>query len=296
MAAFNTNSEGQVLIHYWNYNNFTSVVNLPAIASLAADYSVMDTAVVRMVNRPIPGTSSANDSSYSDDVAGDASDTINAQLGDPAGNAFRARNPNDSMELLFYIPSTGYKNLVFTYASESSSYTSGDSIQVFSYSLDSGSTWISSGSGLSIWLDSATLIFTRITVAINDTNANNTDKLVFRIRMVGRNSGGTGNNRFDNVTLTGTAISGSTSGVAAIAQSAFTLYPNPVTNHLDVNDNIDGNKSVFITNILGQTVFTGTEEGMHFSVSTDNMNSGLYFITIRENNTGNVSKLKFVKQ
>ena len=289
MAVFNTNSVGQtVLIDYWNFNNFTTVVTLPAVASLAADYSILDTSKARMTDEPIPGTSSAY-SSYCDQTTGD---TTNARQGAAAGNCFRARNPNDSMQLLFYMPTTGYTNLVFKYATETSSYTSGDSIQVFSYSIDSGATWITSGSGLSEWVDSAQLTFTLKTITINDAAAYNNRKFVFRIHLVGRNSGTSGNNRFDNVTLEGSGPS----GVAEVKQSVYSVYPNPVKDQIDINGSLDGNKSVLINNILGQEVFAGSVNGTHFSVNASNLNSGIYFITIRENNTGGVSKMKFIKQ
>ena len=289
MAAFNTNSHGQTLIHYWNFNNFTSAITLPAVASLAADYSVIDTAKARMTDIPIPGTSSSY-SSYCDFVTGD---TTNARQGAAAGNGFRARNPNDSMELLFYIPSTNYKNLVFKYATMSSSYTSGDSIQIFSYSLDSGSTWVSSGSGLSEWIDSAQLAFSLKTIVINDTNANNNRKLVFRIRTAGRNTGGSGNNRYDNVTLEGTVIVVSVPEIEKT--TTLNIYPNPVVNTLEIVSELDGVKSVRIFNAVGQTLYEGSEAGKHISVNTGNLCKGSYFISIREYATGEVKTLRFVK-
>jgi hypothetical protein len=38
-------------------------------------------------------------------------DTVNVRMGAPAGFYIRTRNPSDSMELLFYTPSTHFKNL-----------------------------------------------------------------------------------------------------------------------------------------------------------------------------------------
>jgi len=290
MAAFNTKSNGQTtLIQYWNFNNFTSVVTLPEIASIAADYSILDTAKARIVYQPVPGTSSAY-STYIDNSTGD---TTNARMGAVAGNSLRPRNPNDSMELLFYIPSTGYKNLVFKYATESSSYTSGDSAQAFSYSLDSGATWISSGTGLSEWVDSAQLTFTLKTVTINDTNAYNNRKLVFRIITVGRNSGTSGNNRYDNVTLDGTPIS--TAGVEEVVTPKYVLYPNPAANNINVVSEVGGAKSITILNGAGQNVYTTEKEGTFFSVNTNSLSKGNYFITILDRNSGNATTMRFTK-
>ena len=297
MTTINSNSIAQgTLIHYWNFNNFTSTVTLPAIADLAADYTIISSPTAALIYQTQPGTSSSF-SDYCDYVAGDASDTINLRMSAPAGNAFRARNPSDSMEILLYIPSTNYKNLQLKYACELSSYTSGDSVNVFAYSLDSGSTWITSGTGLSEWLDSGSVGFRLVSVHINDTNANNNRKLVFRITSLGRNSGTSGNNRYDNITLDGDHI-GSTIVTNPLFTTAlnYTLYPNPVSNQMEISTNVDGIKSFTITNMIGQSILSGNEEGKHFSVNTANLVSGIYFITILDNNTGSVRTSKFVKQ
>jgi len=297
IVTINSKSIAQgTLVHYWNFNNFTSTVTLPAIADLAADYTIITSPTAALIYKTQPGTSSSY-SDYCDFVAGDASDTINLRMSAPSGNAFRARNPNDSMEILLYIPSTNYKNLELKYACELSSYTSGDSANVFAYSVDSGSTWITSGTGLSEWLDSGSVAFRLVSVHINDTNAYNNPKLVFRITTLGRNHTSGGNNRFDNITLDGDHI-GSTIVTNQFANTAlsYTLYPNPVSNQMEINTNVDGIKSFTITNTIGQIAFSGNEEGKHFSVNTANLVNGVYFITILDNNTGSVSTSKFIKQ
>jgi hypothetical protein len=296
--TFNTHSNAQgTLIHYWNFNSFTGPVATPAVATLAADFSLITSPAAAWVYQPLPATTPSTSCDAYPTVSGD-NDTINLRMIAPSGNAFRARNPNDQMEILIYMPTTGYVNLKLTYACMLSSYTSGDSVNVFSYSLDSGSSWVTSGGGLSHWVDSGSSpTFRRISVNINDAGANNNPKFVFRIQLVGRNNGTSGNNRFDNVSLDGDA------GTPSLGNNNFTKteasyysYPNPANNLVNINSNVDGAKSVVITNMLGQTVYNSENEGTLFSINTNELTPGIYYVTIREINSGSITKLKFVKQ
>ncbi len=201
------NAQG-TLIHYWHFNNYTlgamHTYPVDTIHSIAADYSIHDTSKARILYSEIPGTSSVY-STYIDTVVGDVSDTVNVRMSTASGYALRARNPSDSMQLLFYIPTVHYNNILLTYGSQSSSTSHGQLHQNFDYSVDSGLTWRTSG--LSITSDSAWLIFHRTSISFTtDTMVNNNSKLVFRIKFTGNTSGTSGNNRFDNITVDGDSI------------------------------------------------------------------------------------------
>ena len=301
MCAFlsvSLSSNGQAtLIHYWNFNQFTSAVYLPAVASLAADFSIHDTAKARVTWTKQAGVSSAY-STYCDFVAGDLT---NARMGDTAGNGFRARNPSDSMQLLFYVPSVHYQNLSLKYACQSSSVTSGMLHQLFSYSVDSGATWITSGTGLSKWTDSAWTTYNLISVGITDAAAKNNPKLVFRITFSGNDTGSKGNNRFDNLTLEGDSIiSGTTTGHEGIGslagESAYRISPNPASNAIEITSELEGPKSITISNSVGQQVYMATENGKTFGVNISQLSTGNYFISIADNGTGAISRMRFTKQ
>ena len=287
------------LIYYWNFNNFNNVVHWPAIASLGADYGLPghDTAKARVVyTAQYPGVSSGY-ATYADFVSGDVSDTVNARMGAASGNGFRTRNPSDSMELLIYVPSTHFTNLTLKYACEASSFTSGMLQQVYSYSIDSGTTWTTSGAGLSTWSDTTTLTYTLHTIHFNDAAATNNSKLVFRVTFNFNTTGTSGNNRFDNITLEGDSTSAHT-GVSDLtaAEPSYSLYPNPVASNFEINCSCDGPKTVQIVNLAGQTVYDGQKDGTNVSVNASAFASGMYFVTIRESNTGTVTKMKFIKQ
>jgi trimeric autotransporter adhesin len=198
-----------ILIHYWNFNNFTTTYTYPTFpAPIDADYSRIDTSKARIVYSLFPGTSATYHSTatimdpYTTATAD--YDTVNLRMSAPAGNSIRPRNPMDSVYLMFYIPTTNYQNIAINYASQSSSTSSGDTYQYFDYSVDSGATWITTG--LSKAYDSAWLVFHRTTVTISNAAVNNNPRLVFRIHFVGHNTGTSGNNRFDNVSVDGDTI------------------------------------------------------------------------------------------
>ena len=202
------NAQG-TLIHYWHFNNsgYLGAMHtypVDTIHSIAADYSIHDTSKARILYSEVPGTSSVY-STFIDTVNADATDTVNARMSTASGYAIRARNPSDSMQLLFYIPTVHYNNILLSYGSESSSTSHGQLRQNFDYSVDSGLTW--RASGLSMTSDSAWLIFHRTSISFTtDTMVNNNSKLVFRIKFTGNNTGTSGNNRFDNITVDGDSI------------------------------------------------------------------------------------------
>ena len=197
------------LIHYWHFNGLAQAYNNPNIPALAADYSVLDTSKAKIVYVREPGTSPTY-LGYIDNVA--STDTTNNRLGQVSGQGLRVRNPTDSMELRFYLPTKGYKNIVLKYALESSSTTSGDSTQLFDYSVDSGKTWKKgvTVNGVKVdTLDTTPAVYQGTSwglVAITfgtDTTVNNNPGFVFRIKFKANSSKTSGNNRFDNVTLDG---------------------------------------------------------------------------------------------
>jgi hypothetical protein len=207
------------LIQYWNFNTLltTTTYKVPNVPHIDADYSSLDTSKAYLEYYLEPGTSStygsANGTDNLDGVA--SADTSNLRLGDPSGDALRVRNPVDSIELRWHIPSTGYNNLVVKFAVESSSTASGDSTQIYSYSTDGGLTWKSASitvNGANVDTMNSTsnpqmqgANWGLVTVTFgNDLTVNNNPNLIFRIIFSGNTHLLSGNNRFDDFTVDGT--------------------------------------------------------------------------------------------
>ena len=268
------------------------------IAGISADFSTISTSTAKVLYAKQAGVSSAYTTSI-DSIYPLTTDydTVNLRMGAPAGIALRVRNPSDSMNLLFYMPTTRYKNIKLNYASQSSSVSKGQLRQVFAYSTDSGATWKTSG--LSMPSDSAWLIYHRTTVTFSDTTVNNNPKFVFKITFSGNDTGTKGNNRFDNITLEGdTATSGGGSAVREIlaASAGFTISPNPVENILNVSCANSTAKYVTITDMSGKKVQEATYNQPNFTIDIASLSSGLYFINVTNEDSRQTETLKFIKQ
>jgi hypothetical protein len=317
MLTLNTKSIAQsTLIHYWHFNNGSgSMSTTTGFVGVHADYSDLDTSKAKILYQEMPGVSSAY-YTYMDYVGvvtvGPDFDTINARMGQPSGQALRARNPCDSMYVLFYLPTTHFRNIKLTYAAEPSSIAHGPLTQIFDYSVDSGSNWRTSGLSIDsfAFLPSDTGSYMRrITVTFgSDSSVINNPRMVFRVHFTLPNDsfgthgfGAQGNTRFDNVTLDGDTILSNpiwlgVNQINAAVAPEYTLYPNPVYNNLQISSNTEGEKSITIYNVVGKMVREGKYYGHDFEINTSEMNTGMYFITITETSTGAVTTKKFVKQ
>jgi hypothetical protein len=320
--SFNVESKAQLkLIHYWHFNNwnsgFPSGPVVPSAATMPgkkADYSALDTNHAVLWDKEIPGTHSEF-MSYWDNLAG-SGDTINERkgyggcCGETTQNAMRARNPNDSMELAFYMPTNGYSNLVMTWETESSSTGSGCARQLFAYSTDSGKTFTTATVPVTVTpypsgikgtpatttasYDSAGTSWGLVSLNLSSITAiNNNSKFVFRIQLSAPNSGASGNNRFDNITLEGTSLS----GIDPIQAEAmgYNLYPNPSSQKLTIVSPSEGSKLIEICNLMGQIISSTQTEGKQFPVEISNLNNGVYFVYITEKSNGARVPLKFIK-
>jgi len=294
-AILNKVHAQSTLIHYWHFNAYSlGTMYTPTINAIPADFTDLPGSNPAILYRTLPGTSSA----YSSFLEGFTSlstdyDTVNLRMSQPSGMYIRTRNPSDSMELLFYTPSTHFNNLVFTFGT--SRPVNGPVHQNYDYSIDSGVTWTTTG--LSLLTDSVWSVFQRITLTTSNAAVNNNPKLVFRVTWTGNTTGTSGNNRFDNVTLDGDSITAAT-GVyeTAAKQDNFTVYPNPAGDNIDVSTFAEGVKHVMITNALGQKLYEGTQEQQQFSISTANLTAGIYFISISDEVSGEVRTMRFLKQ
>ncbi len=128
--------------------------------------------------------------------------TINARLGDVAGQSVTLQggtgNANNGRNLTFNVSTTGFSNIVFTFASQGTS-TGFTSNQV-QYSLD-GVTFINFGAPYTPPISFALFTFDLSSIAALNNNPN----AAFRIVFNGATSA-SGNNRLDNVCFEGTPV------------------------------------------------------------------------------------------
>ena len=176
------------LIDYWNFNNTASLVTL--IAPTVGNGTL---------------TPDFTGAGYYDSVA--STTLLNAQNGDTMGNALRVRNP--SVDLIISAPTTGYKNIVVSYAVAISSTTSGALTDSVYYSVDGGNTYTNSGlSPVSynppVDLPSPGTGYTLISYNLSSIpSVNGNAGFKFKVVFSNGNTGTKGNTRFDNITVQG---------------------------------------------------------------------------------------------
>lgn len=165
------------LIHYWDFNNVSS------------------NAALLTPTQTTGGTSIQYFGADFDSVL--EGSELNARLGSEAGAALRLRNP--SGDFIISMPTTGYKDVVFTYASTRTN--NGAQKQILSYSLD-GVTFQTSGlSNNEVGVSTVFVIqqYSFASISGADNNPNFKIKISFDINADGLS----GNNRFDNISLDG---------------------------------------------------------------------------------------------
>ncbi|MDR4988303.1 MAG: T9SS type A sorting domain-containing protein [Bacteroidales bacterium] len=188
---------GPVLVHYWHFNTMTGAT----VTEVAPDYSVAGLSALITYPGEGDGYMDARTHRPADPVS-----NFNLRLGQEPdqGAVLRVRNPADTRELLFEIPSTGYRDLVVTYAVTRSD--NGGQYQRFEYSADGGDTWVTVGEDIEVPFigeGEDVGIYAHVVIDLSSIDeVNNNPDLYFRILSVGEGSENTsGNQRFDNITL-----------------------------------------------------------------------------------------------
>ncbi|KUJ58319.1 choice-of-anchor I family protein [Chryseobacterium aquaticum] len=192
-ALFHGAISGQTLIHYWNFNNNTSVTAITAPTSTLLNGSI--TAVA---------TGTGNTDTFIDFAGGTGQnfniDNFNARNGDVSGTHLRYNYPING-NVKFNLPTTGYNNVVVKFTTRRSGSGAGN--QNWSYSID-GTTFVPYQTITSQDANPQliTFDFSAVTGVANNPN--------FKLKVeFSAGAGGTvGNNRFDNFTVDATAAGG----------------------------------------------------------------------------------------
>ncbi len=279
------NASTQQVIHYWDFNTTapagggggdslgTSAFPLPP------NVSVLPTTNPHMIYSHPSSTASLLDNGSGGAGVNDLPIAGNDTGSSAAGNLFvRSRNPVQGSSFMWYIPTTGYQNIVLDWALSASS-GKGAQFLIFSYSKDGGSTWNNLTSAMDTFNvggiarpDSMTAINAITSASLwypvhidlsSDKGANNNPNLIFQIQFGGSNVTLTsGNNRFDNVSVKGQQLShvtcnGSANDTGTVVVTGGTspytyAWSNGVTAATD-NTLPGGTSSVTVTDAHGCT-------------------------------------------
>lgn len=169
-------NEDYELVHYWNFNDLaTLIVPTYTVSNASLEYF----------------------GSYYDDV--NPGSDINVRNANEAGNALRLRNPSGAF--IINVPTTGYKDVILSYASTRTG--SGSQTQTISYTTD-GINYTQAGlsqTEFTMFED------TFVLVQLNFSNLENTyNNPNFKVKVEFDNASSlieNGNNRIDNITFDG---------------------------------------------------------------------------------------------
>lgn len=200
MAHFESTGTGTTeLVHYWHFND----EEMTEEGEVFTDYTINGLASAFIT---YPGDGGAMD--FRSHREGDEVSNYNLRMNQPEddGSVLRLRNPSINREVHISIPTTGYKDLILTYATTRTE--NGNQTQQLQVSADGGSSWtdvqdsyyvnsLREGEG---WSE-------RRIVLSGMTAINDNPNTMFRILFIGEgNDNDSGNNRLDNVSLDGVAI------------------------------------------------------------------------------------------
>lgn len=175
--------EPYTMMHYWNFNTHEY---------LEPTYTINDASLTI-----IEGSATEITTDSGQDFAG-----INARNGDMAGDHLRINNPIGTA-LTLNLPSTNYQQLTFSYEARRS--TNGANRHYISYTTD-GQTYIPFDT---LFLDEKPQVFSLYFGDITETDDNEHFGVKITIAHDEEYAGGyEGNNRIDNLTLDGEALSG----------------------------------------------------------------------------------------
>ncbi|HTB30817.1 MAG TPA: T9SS type A sorting domain-containing protein [Bacteroidia bacterium] len=229
------------------------------------------------------------------------------------GNGFiRARNPSDSCEMYLFIPTTGYKNISMQYAIAVSG-TSSAQFNILSYSVNGmAGPWKNLTTAMDTFnvggvrTPDTLLLINSVTIATDvwypeqinftsDPSVNNNPNFILRWQIAGNySSGASHNDRYDNIAVWATGPSGIDELPAQ--EAGYTVYPNPVSDFVNVvSDKYTGAKIITLYNVIGQTINVTENKDRQTSINTSSLTSGVYFVEIKEESTGNKYTVKIVK-
>jgi len=217
------------------------------------------------------------------------------------------------MELRFIIPTNGYKGISIRYALQTSDSTyngAAPHTEMFDYSVDGGTTWKTTGlmvngtagSSLNVHQPqygspgTGTGNFGPVSIGFGtETSMDNNSKFIFRIKFADSTHGTSGNNRFDNISVTAASLA--PAGVANVSQAhPLSIYPNPVQNLLSFENPFESQVSVSVIDMMGREVLNSHANALsHLDLNTTELPAGTYLLRVQAGENG-MSDVKFVKQ
>ncbi len=270
-----------VLVHYWHFNSLNDEVT-----EVVSDYSSFGNPFIRY---PGTGDGYMDERKHRDQ---DPVSNLNLQMEQQPdqGAVLRARNPSDTRELIFETPSSGYKDLQFRYATTRTN--NGATMQTLFYSLNDGENWIEA---LPSYETKILPIWELKTFDLADVpQADHNPDLKFKITFQGENASlASGNNRFDNITLSGIPLTSNINSHLSNNQS-FKIYPIPAKDFIYLIPETNSTtilQQVKIFSLDGKVVMNLQAEKSMDKISVDHLEPGVYILQLSTSDGKLIKKL-----
>ena len=83
----------------------------------------------------------------------------------------------------------------------------------------------------------------------------------------------------------------SVNAVSDMQQTIFTTYPNPTNGFFTIKLGEVANYDVTVNNVLGQTVFSTSTDGMNTSIDLSSFDKGIYNVELKNANAVYTEKI-----
>lgn len=254
-------NENQAL-YYWHFNTLVTPAD---VTQIPADYS------------QIPGASplmTYTGSGARDIDAASPGSILNTHFGEISGTCARVRNPSEGRSLVFDLPTTGFKDIEFAYAVHRTN--NGQLNNIIEYSID-GTNFTQEG--LSQTSFPIAVDFGLIEIDFTSILAvNNNENFKIRITFEGNNTGDSGNNRFDNITLKGVENDLAISGTDL---TRYQIYPNPFKDNVQIIT-ADEMTELTVFDMVGKKVWQGSaSQTTSETIDLGALNAGMYLLKIK---------------
>ncbi|MDG5815005.1 CotH kinase family protein [Chitinispirillales bacterium ANBcel5] len=270
------------LLHYYNFNTLSENLDPNGrVRVVSSDFSLNGESSITYAGEGI---------GYMDEVEGTY---VNSRRNDSSGSALRVRNPSAGRSLVFNMPTTGYDDILFSYAVRRT--TNGATKQSLYYSTQKDtSSWILFESNIEISEEFTVNSFDFSSVE------GVSDNPYFRLKITfdEQSMGSSGNNRFDNITLEGVSVSEPVLPDEPTGLTLYQNYPNPFSNSTTIRFFLPepSTARLIIYDLRGRVVARllneSLDEGTHEVVwNSRNSASGVYIYRLVYNGKSAVKKM-----
>ena len=251
----------KTLVYYWHFNELDTSTG--DVTQINADYSLFSNRTPKMI---YTGEGLRHMDHYN------TGSDINLHLSHTPGKAVRVRNNSEGRHLLFNLNTENVSDVNFSYAVHRSAQ--GMLFNIISYSVD-GTNFSQLGMNQSIF--SVTEDYQLIHLDFSNIPAvNNNPNFHIRIDFHGNTNQDNGNNRFDNISLSGNVTPVSITDNHP--RSSLHVFPNPTQNHLQITSDSEL-EMIRIFDLSGRLLQQWPGCGLlSCSISIGHFSPGIYLI------------------